>query len=434
MADIRAFRGFRYDLGRVGSLSDVVAPPYDVVGPDLQEKLYRQSDFNAIRLELAREEPGDTDTENRYARAARTLKEWVNGNVLRQDTSRSLYIYEQEFAAEGKTHTRRGFFARVRLEPFGKGKIFAHEQTMSGPKEDRLKLYRATGFNLSPIFSLYPDHDGAVAKLLDPFTLKGPPLVAKDHLGVTNRLWVVSDTNTVSAVVGLMGPKPLYIADGHHRYETGLKYLEERSAAGEVPDNEAPANFTLMMLVGMSDPGLVILPTHRLIGGLGAVNTEQLEKVLAEHFDIVERCGPSAKAAWEYLQMDGSQNALGFGTTADGRWFVAKLRDPSVMAELAADHSAEWQGLGVSILHKLVIERLLREKVGGTPVCRYVHTLQEVTDDVAARKCQVAVLVPPVTMEHVEQIAGNLETMPAKSTYFYPKLLTGMVFNSLKKD
>jgi len=434
MADIRGFRGFRYDLGRVGSLSEVVAPPYDVVPPDLQRMLYEQSDFNAIRLELTRDEPGDTETENKYARAARTLREWVNGNVLRQDTARSLYIYEQEFEVDGQTHTRRGFFARVRLEPFGQGKIFAHEQTMAGPKEDRLKLYRATGFNLSPIFSLYPDPAGEVAKVLDLFTLKGPPLVAKDHLGVTNRLWVVSDSNAVSTVVGLMGPKPLYIADGHHRYETGLKYLEERRAASEVADDESPANFTLMMLVGMSDAGLVILPTHRLVGGLGAVSTDQLEKVLGDHFDIVERCGPSARAAWDYLQMDGSQALLGFGTPGDGHWFVARFRNPAVMAELAPDHSAEWQGLGVSILHKLVIDRLLRERVGGTPLCRYVHTIQEVTDDVAARKCQVAVLVPPVSMAHVESIAGNLETMPAKSTYFYPKLLTGMVFNSLKKD
>src|SRR5215831_8524341 len=290
MADIRAFRGFRYDLGRVGSLSDVV-------GPNLQQKLYDRSPYNAIRLELTKCEPGDTDTENRYTRAANTLREWLAGNILRQDTARSLYIYEQEFEAEGTTYRRRGFFARVRLEPFGQGKVYAHEETMSGPKEDRLKLYRATGFNLSPLFSVYPDPEGAVFRVLEPFTLKGPPLVAKDHLGVTHRLWIVSDTQAISTVIGLMGPKPVYIADGHHRYETGVKYLEERRAAGEVPDDEAPANFTLMMLVGMTDPGLVILPTHRLVGGLESIGSEQLEKLLAAHFDIVERCGTDAKAA-----------------------------------------------------------------------------------------------------------------------------------------
>src|SRR5262245_14317376 len=344
MADIRAFRGFRYDLGRVGSLSDVVAPPYDVVGPELQQRLYDQSPHNAIRLELTKGEPDDTETENKYTRAANTLREWLAGNVVRQDTARSLYIYEQEFEAEGKTYTRRGFFARVRLEPFGEGSVYAHEETMSGPKEDRLKLYRATGFNLSPIFGMYPDAGGEVFRVLEPFTLKNPPLVAKDHLGVTHRLWTVSDTHAISTVIGLMGPKPVYIADGHHRYETGVKYLEERKAAGEIPDDEAPANFTLMMLVGMTDPGLVILPTHRLISGLEGVSAAALEAALAGHFDIVERCGTDVGAAWDYIQMDGSQSVLGFGTVPDGQWVVARGRDPAVVAALAPTGSSEGPG------------------------------------------------------------------------------------------
>ncbi|MBA4065355.1 MAG: DUF1015 domain-containing protein [Isosphaera sp.] len=434
MADIRAFRGFRYDLGRVGSLSDVVAPPYDVVDPALQQKLYAASPYNAIRLELTKDEPGDAEAADKYTRAAATLREWVAADVLRQDTARALYVYEQEFEAEGTTYTRRGFFARVRLEPFGQGKVYPHEQTMSGPKEDRLRLYRATGFNLSPVFGLYPDPDGQVARVLDPFTLKSPPVVATDHLGVTNRLWVVTDTQAVSAVTGLMGPKPVYIADGHHRYETGVKYLEERRAAGDVPDDEAAANFTLMMLVGMTDPGLVILPTHRLISGLESVSAAELEKALAPAFDIVERCGRDAKAAWDHVQMDGSQAVLGFCPVEDGTWVVAKLRDAAAMEKLAPEHSPDWRGLGVSVLHRLVIDTLLRQHLGGTPVCRYVHLVREVADAVAARGCQVATLVPPATMGHVERIAGHGEKMPPKSTYFYPKLLTGMVFHSLKKD
>jgi uncharacterized protein (DUF1015 family) len=433
MADIRPFRAFRYDLGRVGSLSDVVAPPYDVIDPALQQKLYAASPHNAIRLELTKDEPGDTETENKYTRAARTLKDWLAENVLRQDTARGLYVYEQEFEAEGKTYTRRGFFARVRLEPFGTGRIYPHEQTLSGPKEDRLRLYRATGFNLSPVFGLYPDPQEEVYRLLEPFTLKNPPVVAKDHLGVTNRLWVVTDSATVSKVTGLMGPRPVFIADGHHRYETGLKYLEERKAAGEVADDEAAPNFCLMMLVGMSDPGLIILPTHRLVGGLPPVTTGQMEDALGGHFDVVGRF-PDAAACWEHVELDGSQEVLGFGTVADGKWFAAKLRDPAVMAQLAPDQSADWQGLGVSILHKLVLDRLIPQKVGGTPACKYVHLLREVTEAAAAKECRLACLVPPATMGHVELIAGNREKMPPKSTYFYPKLLTGLVFNSLKKD
>jgi uncharacterized protein (DUF1015 family) len=435
MADIRAFRGFRYDLGHVGALSDVVAPPYDVIDTALQQKLYDTSPYNAIRLELTRDEPGDDENTNKYTRAGGTLREWLAANVLRQDTARALYVYEQEYTVEGQTFTRRGFFARVRLEPFGSGRIYPHEQTLSGPKEDRLKLYRATGFNLSPIFGLYPDSEGEVFAPLEALTRTSPPVVARDHLGVTNRLWVVTDSAAISKVIGAMGPKPVYIADGHHRYETGLKYLEERKAANEVPDDEAAPNFCLMQLVGMSDPGLLILPTHRLVSGLSDHPTAaKLEAVLAGHFDIVARTGTDANAAWEHVQMDGSQSTLGFGTVADGQWFVAKLRDPAVMADLAPDHSAEWRGLGVSILRELVLERLLREKVGGTPLCKYVHLMSEVTDSVAKKECQVACLVPPATMRHVEEIAGHGEKMPPKSTYFYPKLLTGMVFNSLKKD
>jgi uncharacterized protein (DUF1015 family) len=434
MADIRAFRGFRYDLGRVGALTNVVAPPYDVIDPALQKKLYDLSEHNAIRLELTRDEPNDDETSNKYTRAGNTLREWIVDAAVRQDTARGLYVYEQEYTVEGTTFARRGFMARVRLEPFGEGKIYPHEQTMSGPKEDRLKLYRATGFNLSPVFGLYPDAEGDVFALLEPLIRTAPPIVAKDHLGVTNRLWVVTDPATITKVIGLMGPKPVYIADGHHRYETGVKYLDERRAAGEVPDDEAAPNFCLMQLVGMSDPGLLILPTHRLVSGLaGTVSGPLLEAALEAHFDIVER-GTSAQAAWEHIQMDGAQTALGFGTVSDNRWIVAKLRDAAVMAELAPDQSADWRGLGVSVLHKLVLDRLVRDKIGGTPMRKYVHLLSEVTDATAKGECQVACLVPPATMEHVERIAGHGEKMPPKSTYFYPKLLTGTVFNSLKKD
>jgi uncharacterized protein (DUF1015 family) len=431
MADLRAFRGFRYDPAKAGALADLVAPPYDVIDADLQKKLYDLSPYNAIRVELTRDEPGDTESNNKYTRAGQSMRDWIASGVVAQDTARSLYVCEQEFEAEGKVWTRRGFFARVRLEPFGTGRIFPHEQTMSGPKQDRLNLYRATHFNLSPVFGLYPD-DGEVFAKLEPLVRNSPPRVAKDHLGVTSRLWVITDQSAISAVIGLMGPKPVFIADGHHRYETGLKYLEEQRAAGLVADDEAAPNFCLMMLVGMADPGLIILPTHRLVSGLPPVSGERLAAILKDHFEIVGE--PDATAAWEHVQMDGAQSTLAFGTVADGKWFVAKLRDPSALDALAPDRSAEWRGLGVSVLHTLVLDLVVKQFVGGEAKCRYVHLLKEVTDACAAKECQIACLVPPATMEHVESIAGNRETMPPKSTYFYPKLLTGMVYNSLKKD
>jgi uncharacterized protein (DUF1015 family) len=433
MADIRAFRGFRYDLGKVGTLADVICPPYDVIDAALQQKLYAASPYNSIRLELTQEQPGDDDTQNKYTRAAGTLKEWTLGEVLRQDTARSLYVYEQEFTAEGQTYTRRGFLARVRLEPFGTGRIFPHEQTLSGPKADRLKLYQATAFNISPVFGLYPDEAGEVFAQLEPLVRTAPPMTATDHLGVVNRFWVVTDPAIVTRVIGLMGPKPVFIADGHHRYETGLKYLEEQKAAGTVPDDEAPANFCLMMLVGMSDPGLIILPTHRLVNGIPAVTGEQMKAAVAEHFDVVGEFDTAA-ACWEHVQLEDSQSVLGFGTVTDGKWFAAKLRNPAIMAQLAPDQSADWRGLAVSILHKLVLDKLIPQHTGGTPACTYVHLLKEVTDAAAAKSCQLACLVPPCGMDHVEEIAGNREKMPPKSTYFYPKILTGLLLHSLKKD
>ncbi len=433
MADIRAFRAYRYDLGRVGTLGDVVAPPYDVIDQALQQALYDRSPYNVVRLILNKEMPGDADGNSRYTRAAQFLRDWQRDDVLVQDSARAVYVYHQEFEVEGQRFTRRGFMARVRLERFGEGRIYPHEETMPGPKADRLKLFRATAMNLSQIFGLYPD-EGEVQRQLDQAVGRSLPLEATDHLGVVNRLWPVTDQRVVSQVTGLMGPNPIFIADGHHRYETALSYLDERREAGDVPDAEAAPNFVLMMLVSMSDPGLVILPTHRLVSGIPDLTGDRLRAALGSHFQV-ETVGSGetgAHDAWEMIQSDGGQSLLGFGSVADGLWHVARFQSPQEMARLASKRSEAWRELAVSVLHVLVLGKLLPENVGGQPQCRYVHLLREVLDDVQAKHCQLAVLVPPASMAHVEQIAGNLEKMPPKSTYFYPKLLSGLVFNPLK--
>ena len=433
MADIRAFRGFRYDLGQVGALSDVICPPYDVIDRALQQHLYDSSPYNAVRVELTQEQPGDDDLANKYVRAGRAIKEWIGSNVVRQDTARSLYVLEQTFESEGQTVTRRGFLARVRLEPFGTGNIFPHEQTFSGPKADRLKLYQATAFNISPIFGLYPDDSNEVFAKFETIIRNAPPTVAQDHLGVVNKLWVITDTHTVSLIIGLLGPKPVFIADGHHRYETGLKYLEVERAAGDVADDEAPQNFCLMMLVSMGDPGLLIQPTHRLLSGLPAITGAKLKSLLSEQFEVVGEFDDAA-ACWEPVQLEDSQSVLGFGTVADGKWIAVTLRSTARMDALGPEQSADWRSLAVSILHKLVIDNLIAAEFGVTPGCQHVHQLREVTEAAEAKSCQVACLVPPCGMEHVESIAGNREKMPQKSTYFYPKIPTGLVFHSLKKE
>lgn len=435
MPDVRPFRGVRYDVAQVGALSDVVAPPYDVIDPSLQERLYSASPYNVIRLELNKPEPGDSDADNRYTRAAGFLRAWQRQGVLRTEDQPALYLYEQSFDVEGERHTRKGFLARVGLEPFGEGKIFPHEQTLAGPKADRLALYQATGFNLSPIFGLYPDQDNEVLRAVESGLRDRTPLEATDHLGVVNRLWVVNDSRAQNVVQGLMASRPIFIADGHHRYETGLRYRETLAEAERLSGPDDPAGFCLMMLVGMSDPGLLILPTHRLISGFPGITSGQLAERLSSEFEVkgVGTGEAGCRAAWEAIDRGGDQDVLGFGTVADGEWLLARLRSDAAMDRLAADHGAEWRSLGVSILHVLVLDHLLAPLASSEgPRCRYVHLTGEVLADVAARGCDLACLVPPARMAHVEAIASNLETMPPKSTYFYPKLLSGLVLNPLR--
>jgi uncharacterized protein (DUF1015 family) len=434
MAEVQAFRGFRYDLALVGNLGDVVAPPYDVIDPALQQALYDRSPYNVIRLILNQESPKDTANDNRYTRAAQSLRDWTRDEILAQDSAGSLYVYQQEFEIEGKRYTRKGFMARVRLEKFGEGRIYPHEETMAGPKADRLKLFHATNMNLSQIFGLYPDADGEVQAVLDAAVARALPIQATDHLGVVSKMWPITDQHVHNAVSRILSPKPVFIADGHHRYETALRYLDEKQQANEVAGPEAPANFVLMMLVSMQDPGLVILPTHRLLSGLGSLNADGLRAILGSHFEIVTiGTGPeAARDTWELIEADGSQELLGFGTVADGVWMTGRFRSPELMAQLASEHSPTWQSLAVAVLQRVILEKLLPDAGKKPAKTQYVHLLGEVNDVVAAKQCDLAVLVPPASMDHVEEIAGNLEKMPPKSTYFYPKLMSGLVFHSLR--
>ncbi len=433
MVDVNPLRGWRYDLAQVGDLSDVVCPPYDVIDSAFQNALYKKHPCNVIRLELNRAEPSDAGPNDRYKRAADFWKHWRQDGVLLQEHEEALYVYHQEFVWEGRTYVRKGFFGRLRLEEFG-GQVFPHEQTLSGPKADRLMLFQACKANLSPVFGLYPDPQQTVQHQLDEHCRSLTALEAVDHLGVKQRMWVVTNPTIINAVRSGMRDKPIFIADGHHRYETSLNYRRELKASGQLDDDNAAPNFVLMMFVGMQDSGLQVLPTHRLLSGIGDVTMPQLQTALQSHFEI-EVLGTGDKAAqeaWGLVEADGGQNVLGFGTAADQTWCFARVTDAGPMKTLAADHSDAWQSLGVSLLHKLVLDHLLKQGIpAAQPSCVYVHQLAEVTAAVSAKSCQLGCLVPPATIEHVEEIASNRETMPPKSTYFYPKLLTGMVFHAL---
>ena len=361
------------------------------------------------------------------------MRDWQQQDILKQDSARALYLYHQEFEVEGRTYTRKGFLGRVRLEPFGQGRIYPHEETLAGPKADRLKLFQATAMNLSPVFGLYPDDDGAVQACLEETVRRAPPLEATDHLGVVSRLWPVTDQHAVSLAVGLMGPKPVFIADGHHRYETGLRYLALQREAGLVKDDEAAANFILMMLVSISDPGLIILPTHRLVSGLPGLSADRLRTLLGSAFEVkkIGTGDQAACAAWEAIVADGGQNLLGFGTTADGVWQTARFRDPALMTLGAPDRKPSVAQPGREHLACRGAgspSEAGRDEPAQLQVCASVERGHRCG---LREEVRPGGLAPPADMKHVEQIAGGLEKMPPKSTYFYPKLLSGLLFNPL---
>jgi uncharacterized protein (DUF1015 family) len=434
MPEIQAFHGLRYDLGHVGSLSDVVAPPYDVIGPALQDQLYKRHPANVIRLILNRDEPGDDAKNNRYSRAAQFLRNWRREGLLFGESQPALYVYHQVFTTGDQTFTRRGVMARARLVRFGEGDIYPHEETMAGPKQDRLLLTRACKANLSQIFGLYPDPAAAVQSVLEKSVAGVPPLEAVDHLGVMHRMWPVTDVATISTVAGMLGSKPIFIADGHHRYETACNYRDELTAAlGPLPEKH-PANFVLMMCIGMSDPGLLVLPTHRLFRGAPEMTADELATRLGDHFDLrpAGEGSRSADSVWEEIETADRQGTLGFFTRKDNRWTLAKITavGQARMAALAGEHSADWQGLGVSILHRLVVENLLDGSSWPKP--RYVHLIDEVDEGLESGEFHLAALVMPATVDQIRTISEHGERMPAKSTYFYPKLLSGLVINPLE--
>ncbi len=478
----QAFRGIRYDLGHVGSLSNVIAPPYDVIDAELQTALYDKHAANIVRLILNRDEPGDDDTNNRYSRAARTMRQWQRDRVLFTESDPAIYVYHQVFSEGGTTYTRRGFMCRVRLERFGEGNIYPHEETHGAAKADRLKLWSACKANLSQIFGLYPDEENQAQNILEAAIAGVAPLEATDHLGVVHRIWPETDVAKITAVNAAMGKRPVYIADGHHRYETACNLRDQIAAehGGTLPP-EHPANYVLMMLVSMSDPGMLVLATHRLFRGLPPISSTELGNKLGQYFDT-EPGGHGAERArtlWEEIELEGEQSTLGLYTAADEEWTIARLNDAGRkrMAEVATDHSADWQGLGVSILHRLIIDTLILGDAsaamtndecrmtndGGLPHIRhssfgnssfpqlpapkYVRDIEEVVlglkhGDMAGRdatgqvgtagRFELAALVMPATVEHIRSISSHGERMPAKSTYFYPKLLSGLVINPLE--
>jgi uncharacterized protein (DUF1015 family) len=447
MADVQAFRGLRYDISKVGTLTSVVAPPYDVIKSELQSSLYSRSEFNVVRLILNRGD-GLKPGESIYDQAAQTYNAWRRAGVLKPENAGSYYVYHQNFTYQGQSYNRRGFMARVRLEKFGEGKIYPHEETHSKAKEDRFRLNMACRANLSQIFGIFPDEHNEVQAILENAIIDQPPLTATDDQGADHKLWIVSDPEIIAKVAQLMGPKPVYIADGHHRYETALNIQAElrQSEALTQPMGSLPIDYVLMNLVSMHDPGMAILPTHRLIRGFKPVSSSDFIRQLGDRFacQVVGKGANLAGEVWEAIELENEQGTIGFYCRKDDTWIIARLSDTGrqQMRELAPNQSDQWRSLGVSILHKLVLGKLLGQE--SLPSPKYVHSVLDVVEGIAfgdaqgrdetgqegtAGHFELVCLVMPASVDHVKWISENGERMPAKSTYFYPKLLSGLVIN-----
>ncbi|MBR5626651.1 MAG: DUF1015 domain-containing protein [Thermoguttaceae bacterium] len=434
MPNIQAISGYRYNLAQVGSLSNVVAPPYDVIDEKLQDELYAKHPNNVIRLILNKMNPDDDEKNNRYTRSASELKNWKEQGILVQENHPALYVYHQIYEINGRTFTRKGFMCGCEAVPFGEGMVFPHELTMSGPKMDRLMLTTACKMNFSQIFGLYPDEKNVTQNILENAVMGQIPLEATDYLGVIHRMWVVTDPEVIANVVREMGPKPIFIADGHHRYETACNYRKQIAQMGPLP-KEHPANYVLMVCIAMEDTGLIVLPTHRLFRNVAEFTQEDLIEKLGNCFRIsTVGQGPAAAfKAWGLIEAQNNQGTMALYTAKDKLWTLIQITDAGreKMAEIASDHHPEWQELGVAVLHKLVIDTLLGLQGHDKP--KYVHQVGEVVENIQGDQTEfpLAALVMPATVQQIQTLSMLRERMPAKSTYFYPKLISGFVFNPL---
>ncbi len=426
--EILPFRGLRYNPQKINCIGQVVAPPYDVIKEKQRVTLENQHANNVVRLILSQPYEKDTDADNQYTRAAATLRNWVSERVLIQDASPNYYVYDQSFTTpDGHGFTRRALVGVGKLQPFGAGMVFPHEKTLAAPKADRLNLMRACHANLSPIFLLYSDPAGEIEHSIVRFTSSIRPLIdVQEVFGSTHRLWRLDDAVVTREIQTAFEDKLLVIADGHHRYETALAFRDELRAHASEWTGEEGYNYMMMNLVRMESPGLVVLAIHRLLHGLSADRITQAIKQLPESFDVTMHTNQSALLENLYA-LAGTCAAFGM-YTSDGYY---RLLVPRVNEEKKPPAS---KLLDVTLLH----DRLINKGFGiDTTIpshqkqVSYTVDTHEVIRYVKDGEGRVALLMNPTLVSQVNQVATANKTMPQKSTYFYPKMATGLVFNLL---
>jgi uncharacterized protein (DUF1015 family) len=415
MADIRPFRGWRYNPTRVRDLSQVITQPYDKISKELQQTYLARHPNSFVNLIL----PVAPDP---YSYSATTCKLWSSQLVLTRDPEPAIYVLHQDFEIGGQKKTRKSFVAAIRADEFEKGTVLPHERTLSKPKADRLSLLHATRKDYEQIFMLYDDPQGIVEKALTP--TGEPTMKATDDYGVVQKVWPITDPAKLAAVRKALADKVVLIADGHHRYETALNFRQEMERAGKVPD-DAALRFKSTAFVNIADPGLVILPTHRLLFGLNSPKWNDIVASLGKWFET--RAIKDAEVEGE-LAKAGTDHVFVLHTGKNRSW-VLRLTDKAAVEQLIKDHTADYRDLDVAILHSLLIENVLGIKVADIEDhVAYERGLAETLAKVDSFKYQAAFIINPTRADQVQKVAAHGERMPQKSTDFYPKFVSGLVF------
>ncbi|OAI39884.1 hypothetical protein AYO39_02315 [Actinobacteria bacterium SCGC AG-212-D09] len=418
MAQVEPLRALHYNLEKTGGLQDVVAPPYDVIDDEQWAELEARSPYNVVRIDL----PRGADP---YEAAAATLSGWRADDVVVRDEQPALWALEQDYTGpDGRGRTRRGFLARVRVENYGAGRIRPHERTHPGPKEDRLRLTRATKANLSPIFSLFSDPDNAAWKALEPSTEAAPFGEATDEDGTVNRLWRVTDPDAIAAVEDALGGAELLIADGHHRYETARTYAEEIGGDGD-------HRYVLMDLVALEDPGLTVFPTHRLVRGLTEAQQEALADAIRRDFEIEELDDARRLASLE--PVPGAVR-IGYIDSHLKRPFVLTLKDQAIADRALPENAPPYRRLDTAVLEALLLKGALGmtdDDIDHLNGLGYARDGAQALELIDSGEYDAAFLMAPIPVQQIQEVAAAGESMPPKSTYFFPKVPTGLLFNLL---
>jgi uncharacterized protein (DUF1015 family) len=433
LADIRPFRGVRYNSSLVKELAQVLCPPYDVIPASMQQELYQRCDYNFIRIEYGRELPQDKDTDNRYTRATSTLKQWLEQGVLEVDSKPSLYIHDHYFTHQGKTYYRRSINCLVKLEEWDKMVVRPHEGTLTRPKSDRLNLLWALQANTSPVMALYEDRDKGISSVTHKATRGKPILNIQPENGESHQVWAVTDITIINKIRDNLVGQPLYIADGHHRYESALNYQRERRSSSPSVAKEEPYDFVLMSLVDIADPGLIILPAHRLVRGMSPSAINSLMDGLETCFTVVEAALNRTDTLTQInslLSEDKAEVKLVLYGLKKEELLLLKLRDFSIVRPMMPYfHTDLYQKLDVSIVDHVILEELLglTHEMAGV-FLDYANDALEAIRQVTEQEYQLAVIVNPVKPGIIKAIADSGDRMPRKSTYFFPKIPAGLVF------